>query len=156
MPVDRRLQGTLDYHSRMVSGVVVQGSERVAGDDDSRRRIVNRLLYRSRQRGYLELDLLLGKWAESHLTDMDDNMLAALAQVLDQETPDLWKWVTGQEAAPAEVQSNPVFVALHTRVSESLDVHANPKTRARPGVPWVRGWDDRDKRLPGSPPSGNQ
>ncbi|CAN1317885.1 Succinate dehydrogenase assembly factor 2, mitochondrial [Linum perenne] len=55
-------------------------------NEESKRRLFNRLLYRSRQRGFLELDLVLGKW----------------------ENPDLWKWLTGQEQPPDGVCQNPV------------------------------------------------
>ncbi|CAN0915934.1 Succinate dehydrogenase assembly factor 2, mitochondrial [Linum grandiflorum] len=50
---------------------------------ESRRRLCNRLLYRSRQRGYLELDLVLGKWVEEHVHSMDENRIKALIHVLD-------------------------------------------------------------------------
>ena len=71
---------------------------------------VNRLLYRSKQRGFLEMDLLVGLWAERNLPSMDDSQLAAMETVLDQENPDLFKWLTGQEEAPQAMQANPAFV----------------------------------------------
>ncbi|XP_060669565.1 succinate dehydrogenase assembly factor 2, mitochondrial-like isoform X2 [Ziziphus jujuba] len=42
-----------------------------------------RLLYRSRQRGFLELDLVLRKWVEEHIHSMDENGIKALCHVLD-------------------------------------------------------------------------
>ena len=33
--------------------------------------LVNALLYRSKQRGFLEMDLLVGLWAEQHLPRLD-------------------------------------------------------------------------------------
>jgi succinate dehydrogenase flavin-adding protein (antitoxin of CptAB toxin-antitoxin module) len=41
-------------------------------------------LYRSRQRGYLELDLLLGKWASDNVEQLDDKGLGALVEFLDE------------------------------------------------------------------------
>ena len=38
---------------------------------------VGRLLYRSKQRGFLEMDLLVGLWAERNLPAMDAHRLAA-------------------------------------------------------------------------------
>ena len=43
-----------------------------------------RILYRSRQRGYLELDLLLGKWAEENIAHLDQNRLKDLVDLLEE------------------------------------------------------------------------
>jgi succinate dehydrogenase flavin-adding protein (antitoxin of CptAB toxin-antitoxin module) len=45
---------------------------------------MNKLLYRSKQRGWLELDLLMGLWAEQHVPSMSTDMLRQYAAVLDQ------------------------------------------------------------------------
>nr|AKM76895.1 ankyrin repeat family protein [Melianthus villosus] len=124
-------------------------------NEESKRRLVNSILYRSKQRGYLELDLVLGKWVEDHIHSMDENGIKYLLHVLDLENPDLWKWLTGQEQPPETVNSNPVFAAVRNKVMINLENHASPETRAMPGKPWVRGWDDYKKGRD-SPITGNQ
>nr|XP_016443852.1 PREDICTED: succinate dehydrogenase assembly factor 2, mitochondrial-like isoform X2 [Nicotiana tabacum] len=52
-------------------------------NEESKRRLFNRLIYRSKQRGYLELDLVLGKWVEEHIQSMDENGIKSLVHVLD-------------------------------------------------------------------------
>ncbi|CAL4966130.1 unnamed protein product [Urochloa decumbens] len=123
--------------------------------DESRRRLLNRLVYRSKQRGFLELDLVLGTWVEQHVHSMDESNIRALLQVLDLENPDLWKWLTGQEQPPEDLNSNPVFTAIKSKVTENLTKHASPETRSTPGQPWVRGWDDI-KKGKDAPKYGNQ
>uniref|UniRef100_A0A7C8ZUN7 Succinate dehydrogenase (Quinone) n=1 Tax=Opuntia streptacantha TaxID=393608 RepID=A0A7C8ZUN7_OPUST len=130
-------------------------SEIDLSDGESRRRLINRLLYRSKQRGFLELDLVLGKWVEENIHSMDENGIRSLIQVLDLENPDLWKWLTGQEQPPESVSTNPVFSAVCEKVINNLKSYSAPETRVTPGQAWVRGWDDF-KRGQGSPVAGNQ
>ncbi|VAI23429.1 unnamed protein product [Triticum turgidum subsp. durum] len=120
-------------------------------NDESRRRLVNSLMYRSKQRGFLELDLVLGTWVEQHVRSMDEANIRSLLQILDLENPDLWKWLTGQEQPP-EI----VFAAIKSKVTDNLSKHSSPETRSAPGQPWVRGWDDKDKRGLDGPKYGNQ
>ncbi|RWW11428.1 hypothetical protein BHE74_00039684 [Ensete ventricosum] len=94
--------------------------------------VVGRLLYRSRQRGFLELDLVLGAWVEENIRAMDQLHIRALMDVLDL-----------------------VFCAIQSKVMSNLNSHAAPETRANPGQPWVRGWDDK-KGVEGGPKYGNQ
>ncbi|XP_074278189.1 succinate dehydrogenase assembly factor 2, mitochondrial-like [Silene latifolia] len=124
-------------------------------DAESRRRTLNRLLYRSKQRGLLELDLVLGKWVEDNINSMDENGIKSLTQVLDQENPDLWRWLSEQEQPPESIIENPVFTAVREKVGRNLNRYAAAETRATPGQPWVRGWGDMSKAQ-NSPASGNQ
>lgn len=82
---------------------------------------------------------------------MDEPWIRSLVDVLDLENPDLWKWLTGQEQPPEAVNCNPVFAAVRSKVMGNLNSHAAPETRANPGQPWVRGWDDKR-----GPKYGNQ
>lgn len=70
---------------------------------------VNRLLYRAKQRGFLEMDLLVGMWAEKNVPKMDTAQLKAMEEVLDQENPDLFKWLTGQASASEAMLANPAY-----------------------------------------------
>ncbi|XP_044969754.1 uncharacterized protein LOC123429841 isoform X3 [Hordeum vulgare subsp. vulgare] len=41
------------------------------------------LMYRRKQRGFLELDLVLGTWVEQHVRSMDEANIRSLLQILD-------------------------------------------------------------------------
>ena len=89
--------------------------EEASADDTQRRAAVNRLLYRAKQRGFLELDLLVGLWAERNVPRMSVSELTAFEEVLDIENPDLFKWLTGQEPAPEALRDNASFMVRSTR-----------------------------------------
>ncbi len=59
-----------------------------------------RLLYRSRHRGMQENDLLLGRFAERHLADLDDQQLMRFDALLDESDTDLFDWISGRVALP--------------------------------------------------------
>ena len=46
--------------------------------------LINKMMYRSKQRGWLELDLLVGLWAEEHIPRMAVDMLHSYAAVLEE------------------------------------------------------------------------
>ncbi|CAO2149106.1 unnamed protein product [Urochloa humidicola] len=149
-PSVRRLLSTFTTSQQNAATTTVDLSS-----DESRRRLHNRLVYRSKQRGFLELDLVLGTWVEQNVHSMDEANIRALLQVLDLENPDLWKWLTGQEQPPKDLNSNQVFTAIKSKVTDNLTKHASPETRSTPGQPWVRGWDDI-KKGKDAPKYGNQ
>lgn len=68
-----------------------------------------RIIYRSSQRGWLELDILLGRWAAAHVPHItDDKELSAIERLLDAETPHVLQWVLGQKDPPAQMDSEPL------------------------------------------------
>ena len=72
----------------------------------SREAFRKRLLYRSKQRGWLEVDLLLGAWADQHLAALgeDDAALHAYERILNRETIDVFNYITGKEEVPLELR----------------------------------------------------
>jgi len=65
-----------------------------------------RLLYRSKQRGWLEVDILLGTWAEMNLHTLPDSALPEYEKILNRETLDVFNYITGKEAVPAELDTD--------------------------------------------------
>ena len=63
-----------------------------------------RIIYRSKQRGWLEVDLMLGRFAEAHVMEMSNEELDAYEQILSQETIDIFNIISGKEAGPDELQ----------------------------------------------------
>eukprot|EP00980_Cylindrotheca_fusiformis_P029331 scaffold23297_cov132-Cylindrotheca_fusiformis.AAC.9 len=61
-------------------------------DDLETRR--KRLVYRSKQRGWLEVDLLLGTWASDHVATLDANELDEFEDFVNMETIDIYNVIT--------------------------------------------------------------
>jgi len=70
-----------------------------------------RLMFRSWHRGTREMDLILGRFADAHVPGFDADELAQYEELLNCSDPDLYNWVTGQEAVPAHVRT-PVLDTL--------------------------------------------
>lgn len=66
---------------------------------DTRRK---RLLFRSWHRGTREADLILGSFANEHLAGFDEAQLDRYEALLDTPDPDIFDWLAGRCAPPAE------------------------------------------------------
>jgi len=61
---------------------------------------VKRLSMRSMRRGIKEMDIILSKYADAHLADMNRYELDLYEALLGENDQDLYQWVSGQVAAP--------------------------------------------------------
>lgn len=128
--------------SKLVDTQFKRGSQTLTRDAT-----VRRLLYRSQQRGFLELDLIVGRWVTENIHTLNDENLHDLVVVLDQENPDLYRWLTEQESPPADMAANPVYVQLASRTAEFLKANAATASRAVKGAPWSKAWHDSGAQL---------
>jgi antitoxin CptB len=66
---------------------------------DARRR---RLLFRSWHRGIREMDLVLGRFADAHITQLSEAELDDYERLLEISDQPFFAWVSSAEAVPAE------------------------------------------------------
>tara|TARA_B100001013_G_C24243075_1_gene297942 strand:- start:171 stop:434 length:264 start_codon:yes stop_codon:yes gene_type:complete len=78
---------------------------------DSLEKTRKRLIFRSEHRGTKEMDLLLGSFAKKYVPEFTEDELVAYEELLKENDPNLYNWITGQEEAPANIQSD-VFERL--------------------------------------------
>ncbi|GBG25359.1 Succinate dehydrogenase assembly factor 2, mitochondrial [Hondaea fermentalgiana] len=64
-----------------------------------------RLLYRSKQRGWLEVDLLLGSWAADNIMTLSLEECAQFEAILNMETLDIYNMISGQMQVPDFLQT---------------------------------------------------
>ena len=69
---------------------------------DARRR---RLLFRSWHRGMREMDLVLGRFADAQIATLSDAELDEYERLLEVPDQQMFAWVTGAQAAPAEIDT---------------------------------------------------
>ncbi len=70
-----------------------------------------RILHRSRYRGCLECDLLLGRFTARYIDRLDDVELGQLEALLEEKDRDILAWYTGRDPLPAR-HDNRVFALL--------------------------------------------
>jgi antitoxin CptB len=75
---------------------------------DERRR---RLRYRAWHRGMREMDLVLGRFADSELAGLNDDEIAELETLMEVPDPELLGWILGQSSTPAQFDT-PIFRRL--------------------------------------------
>jgi antitoxin CptB len=70
-----------------------------------------RLIFRSDHRGTKEMDLLLGSFAKKHVPDFNEDQLMIFDDILKNNDPDLYNWITGKEPEDESLTSE-VFEML--------------------------------------------
>jgi succinate dehydrogenase flavin-adding protein (antitoxin of CptAB toxin-antitoxin module) len=92
-------------------------------DEETRRK---RLIWRSKQRGWLEVDLLLGTWAVENVPKLNTDELDQYEKILNLETVDLFNLIAGRVMEP-----DPSLVgSILTRLQE----YAKSKPVSTPGA----------------------
>ena len=62
-----------------------------------------RLIFRSWHRGTREMDLLMGSFADKNVPAFTELEMTAYETLLETPDPDLYNWVAGVEAPPANL-----------------------------------------------------
>ncbi|CUG06605.1 Hypothetical protein, putative [Bodo saltans] len=86
--------------------------------DDIRRR---RLVYQSRYRGMVEMDIIFGSFANAKLESLAGKALEEYDILLRQFDNDLFNWLVSGSAPPAEISSMAAWKELKSFVDESND-----------------------------------
>jgi antitoxin CptB len=75
---------------------------------DARRK---KLQFRAWRRGFREIDLILGKFADRNLAGLDASALDAFERLLDAPDREVYAWIVGQAPPPAS-HDTPVLAAI--------------------------------------------
>lgn len=75
---------------------------KVPADDAVRRK---RLIYRSKQRGWLEVDLLLGSWAVANVEGLSSKDCDDYEQIVNCETIDIFNFINGKDEIPPRLDT---------------------------------------------------
>jgi len=63
-----------------------------------------RMKIRAWRRGTKEMDLILGGYADAHLTELSDDQLSEFEHLLSENDNDLYAWVNGRGPYPVEFE----------------------------------------------------
>ena len=58
------------------------------------------MIYRSKQRGWLEVDLLMGSWAVENVPKLNEQELDEYEVLLNEETIDIYNYISGKDELP--------------------------------------------------------
>ena len=84
------------------------GTGRSSEGLDIRRR---KLLFRAWHRGLREVDLILGRFADSHVAELDEAELSEFENLMNVPDGELLTWLTGEAEVPA-AHDRPLFRRL--------------------------------------------
>ena len=95
-----------------------------------------RLSFRSWHRGTRESDLILGRFADAHLAGFEEAQLDRYEALLDCADADIFDWVSGRTAPPAEHDHDVtrLLVSFSNTNPHPPSPHPNPPPRRGRGA----------------------
>lgn len=87
---------------------------------------LKRLRFRAWRRGFLEADLILGPFADSHALSLTEAEVEAFERLLDRNDHDVYGWIVTGGDAPTDDEAR--------LVSRIRAFHASPKPPKHPGA----------------------
>ena len=75
-----------------------------------------RLIFRSWHRGTREMDIIMGRFADSYISEFSDSQLNQYDSILSLSDPDLYNWYTQKEELPANLRSEVMDIFLSFKV----------------------------------------
>jgi succinate dehydrogenase flavin-adding protein (antitoxin of CptAB toxin-antitoxin module) len=81
---------------------IFQKHIQIPGDDLATRQ--KRLIYRAKQRGWLEVDLLLGTWASQNVSSLEGDELDQFEDFVNMETIDIYNVITLRLDVPEQMK----------------------------------------------------
>jgi succinate dehydrogenase flavin-adding protein (antitoxin of CptAB toxin-antitoxin module) len=86
--------------------VQIEGAMDPVEKDVARRK---RMIYRSKQRGWLEADILMGSWAVKYVPSLNEQQLDEYEVILNEETIDVFNFITGKDKLPPHLENLPLM-----------------------------------------------
>jgi antitoxin CptB len=81
-----------------------------------------RILFRSWHRGMLEMDLVLGRFADAEIARLSESELDDYERLLEGQDCDLFSWVTGEAEIP-DLYDTPVLRKIRAFHSHAGPIH---------------------------------
>jgi antitoxin CptB len=106
------MSGLSAFH---LQGISMTGTTRSSEGLDDRRK---RLLFRCWHRGTREMDLILGRFADSEIATLTDDELSELERMIEIPDPDFYAAVIGSQPVPPEAAG-----ALFARIKAFRGLH---------------------------------
>jgi antitoxin CptB len=98
---------------------MMSGSTRSSADLDPRRR---KILFRAWHRGMREMDLIMGRFADSEISNLSEAELDEFERLIEVLDRDLLSWVTGEAQVPENYDSE-VFRRLKAFHQHDKPIH---------------------------------
>jgi antitoxin CptB len=84
---------------------------------------LKRLIIRARRRGFQEMDLIMGRFADTHAARLDEADLAAFEALLQAEDQDVYDWLLGR-VPPPPAHDTPLLMKIREEAAAGLALKA--------------------------------